>query len=124
MFGKCLKSAVVLSLGLFVSGTAWGATVSVGHLTDFTGPTAGVGAHYGQGVIDALNYVNLNGGINGKKIEFDTVDYSYKADRAVATYKKWKSGLKPVVIQGWGTADTEALVKFIARALCAVTILG
>ncbi len=116
MFKKYLKSMIVsLSLGLFVAGTAWGATVPVGHLADFTGPTAGVGSHYGQGVLDALNYVNQNGGINGKQIEFETVDYSYKADRAVATYKKWKSGLKPVAIQGWGTADTEALVKFIAR---------
>lgn len=116
MFKKCVKSVVLsLALGLFVTGTSWGETVPVGHLTDFTGPTAGVGAHYGQGVIDALNYVNQNGGINGKQIEFETVDYSYKADRAVATYKKWKSGIKPVAIQGWGTADTEALVKFIAR---------
>ena len=96
MFKKCLKSVVVsLVLGLFVAGSAWGATVPVGHLADFTGPTAGVGAHYGQGVLDALNYVNQNGGINGKQIEFETVDYSYKADRAVATYKKWKSGIKP-----------------------------
>jgi len=106
---------VLLVLGAFMLTSAWAETVSVGHLTDFTGPTAGVGAHYGPGVIDALNYVNANGGINGKQIKFETVDYSYKADRAVATYKKWKSGLKPVVIQGWGTADTEALVKFIAR---------
>jgi branched-chain amino acid transport system substrate-binding protein len=106
---------MLLVFGALTAGSAWGETVSVGHLTDFTGPTAGVGAHYGPGVIDSLNYVNANGGINGKKIKFETVDYSYKADRAVATYKKWKSGLKPVVIQGWGTADTEALVKFIAR---------
>ena len=109
------KTTLLLVFGALTAGSAWGETVSVGHLTDFTGPTAGVGAHYGPGVIDALNYTNANGGINGKQIKFDTVDYSYKADRAVATYKKWKSGLKPVVIQGWGTADTEALVKFIAR---------
>lgn len=107
--------AVLFVLVALTAGSAWGETVPVGHLTDFTGPTGGVGAHYGPGVIDAMNYVNANGGINGKQIEFETVDYSYKADRAVATYKKWKSGLKPVAIQGWGTADTEALVKFIAR---------
>ncbi|NOQ41446.1 MAG: ABC transporter substrate-binding protein [Desulfuromusa sp.] len=116
MVKKWVKSVVVLSMmSIFTVASAGAETVSVGHLVDFTGPTGGVGAHYGPGVIDALNYVNLNGGVNGKTIKFDTVDYSYKADRAVATYKKWKSGLKPVVIQGWGTADTEALVRFIAR---------
>ncbi len=116
MVRKWVKSVVVLSmLSVFAVASAGAETVSVGHLVDFTGPTGGVGAHYGPGVIDALNYANQNGGINGKTIKFDTVDYSYKADRAVATYKKWKSGLKPVVIQGWGTADTEALVRFIAR---------
>ena len=84
---KWVKGIIVLSLlSIFTVASAWGETVSVGHLTDFTGPTAGVGAHYGPGVMDALNYVNQNGGINGKQIKFETVDYSYKADRAVATY--------------------------------------
>ncbi len=112
----CKRITLLIALSAFtVGGSLAAETVSVGHLVDFTGPTGGVGAHYGPGVIDALNYANANGGINGKQIKFSTVDYSYKADRAVATYKKWKSGLKPVVIQGWGTADTEALVRFIAR---------
>ena len=117
MFGKSFKRiAVLFALGTLVAGSASAAeTVAVGHLTDYTGPTGGVGVHYGPGVIDAMNYINANGGINGKQIEFDTVDYSYQADRAVATYKKWKSGLKPVAIQGWGTADTEAMTKFVAR---------
>ncbi len=33
--------------------------------------------------------------------------------RAIATYKKWNQA-GYVAIQGWGTADTEALVKFVA----------
>ncbi len=45
----------------------------------------------------------------------DTVDYSYKAPRAVATYKRWKSRLKVITVIGWGTADTEALMETIAR---------
>lgn len=114
---KMLRSiTMVVVAGALTIGNTWAADkIAIGHLTDFTGPTGGVGAHYGPGVADALNYINANGGINGKQIEFETVDYSYKADRAVATYKKWQSGLKPVAIQGWGTADTEALVKFVAR---------
>ena len=90
-------------------------TIPVGHLACYTGPTSDVGVPYGNGVADALAYINANGGVNGKKITFETVDYSYKAPQAIATYKNWMSGLKPVAIQGWGTADTEALVQFVAN---------
>ncbi len=90
-------------------------SIPVGHLAALTGPTSDVGIPYGLGVADAMNYINKNGGINGKKLEFETVDYAYNAPRAVATYKKWMASMKPVAIQGWGTADTEALVQFIAQ---------
>lgn len=89
--------------------------IPVGHLACYTGPTSDVGIPYGNGVADAMNFINANGGVNGKQLEYETVDYSYKAPQAIATYKKWMSGLEPVAIQGWGTADTEALVKFIAK---------
>ena len=90
-------------------------TIPVGHLACYTGPTSDVGGPYGNGVADAMKYINVNGGVNGKQLDYETVDYSYKAPQAIATYKKWMSDKKPVAIQGWGTADTEALVKFIAR---------
>ena len=59
MVKKWVKGVVLLSmLSVFTVASAGAETVSVGHLVDFTGPTGGVGAHYGPGVIDALNYVN------------------------------------------------------------------
>ena len=81
-------------------------TIPVGHLACYTGPTSDVGMPYGNGVADAMNYINANGGVNGKQLAYETVDYSYKAPQAIATYKKWLAGIKPVAIQGWGTADT------------------
>jgi branched-chain amino acid transport system substrate-binding protein len=90
-------------------------TIPVGHLACYTGPTSDVGVPYGNGVADAMKFINANGGVNGKQLDYETVDYAYQAPQAIATYKNWKSGLKPVAIQGWGTADTEALVQFIAR---------
>lgn len=89
--------------------------IPVGHLAAYTGPTSDVGKVYGQGIEDAIAYINAHGGIDGRMINKDTVDYSYAAPRAIATYKQWTSTLHPVVIQGWGTADTEALVRFVAR---------
>ncbi len=113
---KGLIFSTILAVGLGLAGVAAATdTIPVGHLACYTGPTSDVGIPYGNGVADTLNYINKHGGINGKQIEFETVDYSYKAPQAVATYKKWLSGLKPVAIQGWGTADTEALVQFIAQ---------
>lgn len=88
--------------------------IKIGHLVDYTGATSDVGKPYGQGVADALAYINKNGGIAGNQIEFETVDYSYKAPDAIATYKKWVDA-KVVAIQGWGTADTEALATSVAK---------
>ncbi len=89
--------------------------IPIGQLVDFTGPTSSVGKPFGQGHIDAIKWINQNGGINNRKIRLETVDYSYKAPRAVATYKRWKSRLKVITVIGWGTADTEALMETIAR---------
>ncbi|PLX92658.1 MAG: branched-chain amino acid ABC transporter substrate-binding protein [Desulfuromonas sp.] len=106
---------VVLALSALSTTATAADSIPVGHLACYTGPTSDVGVPYGNGVADAMNYINSNGGVNGKQLEYETVDYSYKAPQAIATYKRWVSDLKPVAIQGWGTADTEALVQFIAK---------
>lgn len=88
--------------------------VLVGHLVDYTGPTSFVGKHYGPGVSDAIKYINANGGIDGTMIELDTIDYAYKVPEAIRLYKGWKSS-DMVMMHGWGTADTEALISFVAK---------
>ncbi len=107
-----VAAAAAVLLG---AGPAAAQGIFVGHLADYTGATSDVGRPYGQGVADALAYVNSHGGINGKKIEFETVDYSYEIPRAIATYKKWTGAQKIAAIQGWGTGDTEAMVTFVAK---------
>ncbi len=89
--------------------------IRVGHLKDTSGPTSEVGVPYAQGVQDALAYVNSKGGIDGNKLAVDFVDYGYQVPRAVAQYKKWSGSPKVASIQGWGTADTEALIGFVAK---------
>ncbi len=114
MRNRVVFNTLGLAVGLALAGAAQ-AQIPVGHIAAYTGPTSDVGQPYGQGIEDALRYINANGGINGKTIEFETVDYSYNAPQAIATYKRWLSGMKPVAIQGWGTADTEALAQFVAK---------
>jgi branched-chain amino acid transport system substrate-binding protein len=108
-----LASAAVLTL----SGTALAQqSIPVGHLADYSGATSDVGVPFGQGVADALAYINKNGGIDGTSLAVETVDYSYQAPRAISQYKKWSSGRNKVAaIQGWGTADTEALTGFVSK---------
>ncbi|CAA7619213.1 ABC transporter substrate-binding protein [Magnetospirillum sp. SS-4] len=89
--------------------------ILVGHIADYTGATSSVGKPYGQGIADAMNYINSKGGIAGKKIIFETVDYAYEVPRAMAAYKKLTGSDKAVAIQGWGTGDTEALISNVAK---------
>ncbi|MCQ0986904.1 ABC transporter substrate-binding protein [Jiella marina] len=89
-------------------------SVLVGHLADYTGATSFVGKQYGPGVADAFKQINADGGIDGTMVELDTVDYAYKVPEAIAQFKKWV-GNDMVALQGWGTADTEALISFVAR---------
>ncbi len=83
--------------------------IKVGGIFDLTGITADVGKPYGQGVRDGVAWVNANGGINGKKIRLIDSDYGYKIPEANATYKRLTGTDKVVMINGWGTGDTEAL---------------
>jgi branched-chain amino acid transport system substrate-binding protein len=66
-------------------------------------------------VQDGVAWVNENGGVNGKKIKLIGADYAYKIDQARALYKKLINDDKVVMIQGWGTGDTEALKDFVGQ---------
>src|SRR2546427_10000130 len=83
--------------------------IKVGGIFDLTGITSDVGKPYAQGVRDAVAWTNENGGINGKKIRLLDVDYGYKIPEAVAAYKRMTGDEKVIMINGWGTGDTEGL---------------
>jgi hypothetical protein len=89
--------------------------IPVGHLMDNSGATSDVGVPYGQGVADTLAWVNASrNGVAGRQLNVLGFDYGYQAPRAVSQYQAW-SRERVVAIQGWGTADTEALVRFVTR---------
>ena len=119
MAKKC-GFAAILGAAFLIGSTAPGplfaaSDTAVGQLIAETGSTAQVGLAYGQGIADAFAYINRLGGINGKPIALNTVDYGYDLARALSAYKKWGGNLKPGAIQGWGTADTEALVDSVSK---------
>jgi len=83
--------------------------IKVGGIFDLTGITSDVGKPYAQGVRDGVAWTNEHGGINGKKIKLVDVDYGYKIPEAVAAYKRMTGDEKVILINGWGTGDTEGL---------------
>jgi len=108
-----LLGAAMLAAGAVTGNAA--EPIKVGQLVAQTGPTAPVATAYGQGVADAVTYINEHGGVDGRKIDIATIDYGYEPAKAIAAYKQWKETLKPVLIQGWGTADTEALIDYVSK---------
>ena len=117
---RTLKAAVLLAMvacrkneppaGDKVSGDKMAATsIKVGGIFDLTGVTSDVGKSFQKGVVDCVQRLNEKGGINGKKIDLVSVDYGYKIPEAVAAYKRLVNDEKVVMINGWGTGDTEGL---------------
>ena len=88
--------------------------IKLGNLIDYTGATSSTGKFSGPGKVDAIAWINKNGGINGKLLDAEIVDYGYQTQRGIQLYKKWKDD-GAVAILGYGTNDTEAMVGFIAE---------
>jgi branched-chain amino acid transport system substrate-binding protein len=107
----------LLAGALLAAGPALAqAQIPVGHLMDNSGPTSDVGVPFGQGVADALAWVNATrGGVAGRRLAVSGFDYGYQAPRAVSQYQSWSQRERVVAIQGWGTVDTEALIRFVTR---------
>lgn len=112
---RILGALLAAAAAAFLPSTPAAQEIKVGGIFDLTGVTSDVGKPFAQGVQDAVAWVNENGGINGKKIKLIGADYAYKIDQARALYKKLVTDDKVVLIQGWGTGDTEALKEFVGQ---------
>lgn len=88
-------------------------TIKIGGIFDISGETSDIGLAYSHGVIEYINYVNFNGGINGRKVELIYTDYKYQIPLALKFYKKITTIDKVLAIIGWGTGDTLALAPFV-----------
>ncbi|MEM1245087.1 MAG: ABC transporter substrate-binding protein [Acidobacteriota bacterium] len=88
--------------------------IKIGAIFDYTGPTSDVGTLYAEGIRDYVDWVNQNGGIEGREVDLLYQDYGYKVDQAEQLYSQFvQEGA--VAFMGWGTGDTEALKGRIAE---------
>jgi len=108
---------VVFALVLAACGGGGGSEgpIKIGALFDLTGPTADVGTPYANGEKGFVEWLNANGGINGRQVELVGQDYAYKVDQAEQLYSQYVNQDKVVAFLGWGTGDTEALRGKIAQ---------
>ncbi len=88
--------------------------IKVGAIFDLTGPTADVGTAYSAGIRGYFQWLEEQGGLEGRPISLIYQDYGYKVDRAEQLYTQFvQEGA--VAFLGWGTGDTEALRGRIAE---------
>lgn len=87
----------------------------IGFQYDGSGPIAYIGTHLRDGAKDWNDYVNSNGGINGKPVEFLFEDNKYEAPYAVNIYKSWVNEQRIVALMALGTPIAEALIEPTAR---------
>ena len=109
-----MKRMLLLALAALAPTLASSQEIKVGGIFDLTGVTADVGKPFAQGVRDGTTWLNENGGVNGKKVRLIDADYGYKIPEANALYKRLTGTEKVIMIQGWGTGDTEALKTIVA----------
>lgn len=116
LFVVLLLAGLVVACGPFGGGAPGGGgePIKVGAIFDLTGATSDVGQPYADGVKGYVDWLNSNGGVEGRQIELLSEDYAYEVPRAEQLYAQFV-GEGAVVFMGWGTGDTEALRGKIAQ---------
>ncbi|MDN5746559.1 MAG: ABC transporter substrate-binding protein, partial [Nocardioidaceae bacterium] len=116
-----IAASAALVLSLSVAACAPGGSdsdnsegpIEIGVIADLTGATGDVGTPYNKGMLAYVDWINEQGGIEGRKIDATSKDYAYDVPTAERLYKEYISK-GAVAIQGWGTGDSEALMKKVS----------
>src|SRR5690625_1167997 len=91
--GRQLATAASLALAVGVSGSAVAQSgekepIVFGGSIPLTGVFAFAGIHIHAGLTDYTDWINSQGGINGRRVQYVMEDTGYQVDRSVAAYKK------------------------------------
>jgi branched-chain amino acid transport system substrate-binding protein len=82
-------------------------------LIDLSGPTSDWGKNQVKGQLDAMRWVNENGGINGKELQLIVVDDGYDTAKGVAGYNRLVDSEKVLGLYIQSTGTTITLAKKI-----------
>jgi branched-chain amino acid transport system substrate-binding protein len=105
--------AVGLSFGPLSNHAAAADFIKWGVLIDLSGPTSDWGKNQVKGQLDAMRWVNENGGINGKELKLIVIDDGYKVPRGVAGYNRLVDSEEVMGLYVQSTGTTMTLAKKI-----------
>lgn len=113
---KTLSLGVVfltLLFSIFIPSAQSAEEIKWGVLIDLSGPTSDWGKNQAKGQLDAMRWVNENGGINGKMLKLIVIDDGYKVPDGVAGYNRLVDSEKVIGIYIQSTGTTMTLAKKI-----------
>jgi branched-chain amino acid transport system substrate-binding protein len=108
-----LAITVAFSGGPLSNQVAAADVIKWGVLIDLSGPTSDWGKNQVKGQLDAMRWVNENGGINGKELKLIVIDDGYKVPRGVAGYNRLVDSEKVMGLYIQSTGTTMTLIKKI-----------
>jgi branched-chain amino acid transport system substrate-binding protein len=108
-----LAITVAFSGGPLSNQVAAADVIKWGVLIDLSGPTSDWGKNQVKGQLDAMRWVNENGGINGKELKLIVIDDGYKVPRGVAGYNRLVDSEKVLGLYIQSTGTTMTLIKKI-----------
>jgi len=85
-------------------------TISIGTISDQTGPTASIQLPWLHGVQSAFDKVNKDGGVNGRKIDLLSEDDKYDVAIGQPAFKKLVSQTPTAAIMGLNTSNVQAAI--------------
>ncbi len=117
----CLVALVLTCAPVALGGAAPVPGVSddqvlIGAFQDQSGPAAVVGTNMRKGMEAYLNWLNAQGGVNGRKVKLIVEDDGFQASRSVAAVKKLVEQDKVFALVGTlGTPGVVATVDYIVE---------
>jgi branched-chain amino acid transport system substrate-binding protein len=122
-YRSCIR-VVALSLLLLIAASpascevgVTATTILIGQSVSLSGPTASLGHEMQAGAAAYFSYINKHGGVNGRSIEFKTLDDAYEVERTVANVKTLIEKDRVFLLFGLrGTAHTNAAAKVFTPA--------
>ena len=88
--------------------------IKLGQSTPLSGPASAFGAGAGRAVVGYFEWLNAQGGINGRKISFTQLDNAYSASKAVEQSRKLVEDVGILAEVGTiGTVPNVAIQKYL-----------
>ncbi len=88
--------------------------IKLGQSTPLSGPASAFGAGAGRAVVGYFEWLNAQGGINGRKISFTQLDNAYSAPKAVEQSRKLVEDIGVLAEVGTiGTVPNIAIQKYL-----------